>query len=185
MMPPYQLTADGFESQFGVNHLGHFALTSLLLDKLEAGKNSRVVSTSSIAHRGGTIRLDDINAENGYVAKERYGISKLANLLSAYELQRRLEAAGRLTLSVACHPGIANTELGRFFPSWVKLIALIMTPMLNTPASGTWPTLRAATDPGARGGDFFGPSKRWETAGPATLCRSDKTSHDKALAAQL
>ncbi|NND67917.1 MAG: SDR family NAD(P)-dependent oxidoreductase, partial [Halioglobus sp.] len=116
MVPPYELTKDGFESQFGVNHLGPFALTGLLLDKLAETPGSRVVSTASIAHNPGKIIFEDINAERRYNASVRYSMSKLANLLFTFELQRRLEAAELPILSVACHPGIASTELSRYMP---------------------------------------------------------------------
>jgi NAD(P)-dependent dehydrogenase (short-subunit alcohol dehydrogenase family) len=185
MTPPYELTTDGFESQFGVNHLGHFALTGLLLDKLESAGAGRVVSTSSFAHRSGKVIFDDINAVNGYHPLERYAMSKLCNLLFAYELQRRLESTGHTTISVACHPGVADTELSRYFPSIFKYIAPIIRPLFNTPASGAWPTLRAATGPDAKGADYYGPAKRWETAGPAVPVRSSKASYREDTARRL
>ena len=185
MVPPYELTKDGFESQFGVNHLGPFALTGLLLDKLGASPTPRVVNTSSIAHRSGKIRFDDINAENGYHAIPRYGMSKLANLLFTYELQRRLEAAGSSTLSVACHPGIADTELARHLPGALKLTLPLVRPFFNTPASGAWPTLCAASSPDVQNGDYFGPTKRQETAGPAVQVHSTRASHDRKVAKHL
>jgi NAD(P)-dependent dehydrogenase (short-subunit alcohol dehydrogenase family) len=185
MVPPYELTKDGFESQFGVNHLGPFALTGLLLDKLGAAPAPRVVNTSSIAHRSGKIRFDDINAESGYHAIPRYGMSKLANLLFTYELQRRLEAAGQATLSVACHPGIADTELTRYLPGALKITLPLIRPFFNTPASGAWPTLCAATSDEVKNGDYFGPTKRRETAGPAVKVRSTKASHDQEVAKRL
>ena len=121
MMPPKKMTVDGFESQFGVNHLGTFALTSLLLPKLAAHEGGRVVVTSSIAHRGAKIYFDDINVERSYRAQDRYGQSKLANLLFMYELDRRLRAAESATISVGCHPGIADTELARHLPGIVPV----------------------------------------------------------------
>ncbi|MGZ0192710.1 MAG: SDR family NAD(P)-dependent oxidoreductase, partial [Acidimicrobiales bacterium] len=105
MMPPREMTADGFESQFGVNHLGTFALTSLLLPKLGEQPDARVVVTSSIAHRGAKIFFDDINAQSRYRAQDRYGQSKLANLMFAFELDRRLRRARSSTIAVGCHPG--------------------------------------------------------------------------------
>lgn len=185
MVPPYELTKDGFESQFGVNHLGPFALTGLLLDKLAASPAPRVVNTSSIAHHSGKIRFDDINAESGYHAIPRYGMSKLANLLFTYELQRRLETAGLATLSVACHPGIADTELTRYLPGVLKFTLPLVRPLFNTPASGAWPTLCAATSDEVKAGDYFGPIKRRETAGPAVKVRSNRASHDKKTAKRL
>ena len=185
MIPPYELTRDGFESQFGVNHLGPFALTGLLLDKLRATPGARIVSTSSIAHKRGKIHFDDINAEHGYNTIARYAQSKIANLYFAYELQSRLTAAGDDTLSVAAHPGIADTELTRYLPRALMLFAPLFRPLFNTPAEGAWPTLCAATDASVRGGDYYGPSKRNETAGPAVKVRSNRRSHDKAVAQKL
>ena len=185
MVPPYELTADGFESQFGVNHLGPFAFTGLLLDKLRAKPGARVVNTSSIAHKRGRIYFDDINAERGYSAIPRYAQSKLANLYFAYELQRRLEAAGDPTLSLAAHPGIADTELSRYLPKGLMLMAPVFRPLFNSPAQGAWPTLAAATMEGVKGGEYYGPSKRGETAGPAVRVKSTRRSHDPAAARRL
>ncbi|MCB1729609.1 MAG: SDR family NAD(P)-dependent oxidoreductase [Halieaceae bacterium] len=185
MVPPYELTADGFESQFGVNHLGPFAFTGLLLDKLRAKPGARVVNTSSIAHKRGRIYFDDINAERGYSAIPRYAQSKLANLYFAYELQRRLEAAGDPTLSLAAHPGIADTELSRYLPKGLMLMAPLFRPLFNSPAQGAWPTLAAATMEGVKGGEYYGPSKRGETAGPAVRVKSTRRSHDPAAARRL
>ena len=185
MVPPYELTTDGFESQFGVNHLGPFALTGLLLDKLAAAPAPRVVNTSSMAHHRGKIYFGDINAENGYRAIPRYAMSKLANLLFTYELQRRLEASGQHTLSVACHPGIADTELSRYIPALLNMLTPLMKPLFNTAASGAWPTLCAATSDDIRGGDYIGPAKRRETAGPAVKVRSNHASRDQDVAQRL
>lgn len=185
MIPPYELTADGFESQFGVNHLGPFALTGLLLDKLRGTPDARIVSTASIAHKRGKIHFDDINAENGYNPIARYAQSKIANLYFAYELQRRLQAAKDKTLSVAAHPGIADTELSRYIPRALMMFAPIFRPLFNTPAEGAWPTLCAATMTGVRGGEYYGPSKRNGTAGPAVKVESNRRSHDKEVAKRL
>lgn len=185
MIPPYELTQDGFESQFGVNHLGPFALTALLLEKLSAAPNPRVVNTSSIAHRSGKIRFDDINADRGYNPVARYAMSKVANLLFTYELQRRLDSAAIPTLSVACHPGIADTELSRYVPGYLRLVVPIVRPFFNTSASGAWPTLLATTSDTAKSGDYFGPAKRRETAGPAVKVRSNQYSHNQEVAARL
>jgi NAD(P)-dependent dehydrogenase (short-subunit alcohol dehydrogenase family) len=185
MVPPYELTRDGFESQFGVNHLGPFALTGLLLDKIRATPGARIVSTSSIAHKRGRINFDDINAERGYSAIPRYAQSKLANLYFAYELQRRLEAAGDNTLSVAAHPGIAATELTRYLPRALTLMVPVFRPLFNSSAQGAWPTLAAATMEGVQGADYYGPSKRGETAGPAVRVQSTRRSHDREAARRL
>ena len=185
MVPPYELTRDGFESQFGVNHLGPFALTGLLLDKLAEAPAPRVVNTSSIAHNAGKIRFSDINAKKRYSASARYGMSKLANLLFSYELQRRLDAADIPIMSVACHPGIASTELTRYMPRVLSAATNFMQPLLNTAAAGAWPTLCAATSDQVEGGDYYGPAKRAETAGPAVKVRSNRASRDKQVATRL
>jgi NAD(P)-dependent dehydrogenase (short-subunit alcohol dehydrogenase family) len=185
MVPPRELTADGFESQFGVNHLGTFALTGLLLDKLGETSGSRVVVTSSLAHRGGEIFFDDLDASKRYRAQQRYQQSKLANLLFMYELDRRLAGAGSDTIAVACHPGIATTELARNLPSAITLFAPLLGPLFNSPAAGAWPTLMAATDPKVTGGDYVGPSRRMETAGPARKVGSTSRARDRQLAGRL
>ncbi len=185
MVPPYELTKDGFESQFGVNHLGPFALTGLLLKKMAETPSSRVVNTSSIAHNVGKIRFDDINAERGYNASARYGMSKLANLLFSYELQRRLEAARMPVLSLACHPGIASTELSRYMPRVLSKATELLQPLLNTAGAGAWPTLCAATAPNVLGGEYYGPAHRFETAGPAKKVRSNRASRDADVAERL
>ena len=185
MVPPYELTKDGFESQFGVNHLGPFALTGLLLEKLAKTPSSRVVNTSSIAHNTGRIRFKDISAERHYSASARYSMSKLANLLFSYELQRRFEAADLPVLSVACHPGIASTELSRYMPRVLSKATELLQPMFNTAAAGAWPTLCAATCEAVVGGDYYGPANRFETAGPAKRVRSNRASRDTAVAERL
>ena len=185
MVPPYELTKDGFESQFGVNHLGPFALTGLLIEKLAKTPSSRVVNTSSIAHNTGRIRFKDISAERHYSASARYSMSKLANLLFSYELQRRFEAADLPVLSVACHPGIASTELSRYMPRVLSKATELLQPMFNTAAAGAWPTLCAATCEAVVGGDYYGPANRFETAGPAKRVRSNRASRDTAVAGRL
>lgn len=168
MMPPREETADGFESQFGVNHLGTFALTGLLLEKLAHGRDPRVVITASMAHRSGRIDFDDINAEQGYSRWGRYAMSKLANLLHMYELDRRLRAADSPIAAVACHPGVADTELSRNFPGFlVSLFRPVSNLFMNTAARGAWPTLAAAAGEGVESGQYFGPSRNNEWVGPA------------------
>jgi len=168
MMPPREETADGFESQFGVNHLGTFALTGLLLDKLAEGQEPRVVITASMAHRSGRIDFDDINAEEGYSRWGRYAMSKLANLLHMYELDRRLRAAGSPVKAVACHPGVADTELTKNFPGvLVSLFRPVSSLFMNSAAQGAWPTLAAAAGDDVEGGEYFGPGRNGEWTGPA------------------
>lgn len=173
MMPPLSRTAQGFELQFGVNHLGTFALTSLLLPALEQTAGSRVVVTSSIAHKSGEALWSDPRAEQGYSRMQRYYDSKLANALFLVELDRRLRASGSGVSAVGCHPGIAATDLGRNF-AIARLIIPLAGRLFNTAEQGAWPTLQAATDPEAESGDYYGPRGIREMAGesgPAFLTR--------------
>ena len=187
MWNPKTITTDGFESQFGVNHLGHFALTGLLLAALEATPNSRVVTVSSTGHRlgRGEIFWDDINADQSYHPRKRYYASKLANLLFAYELDRRLRAKGSSTISVAVHPGGSDTELTRHLSPALLGVTQLMKPLWNTAESGAWPTELAATAPGVEGGQYFGPSRYQELSGPAKQVDSSKASKDPAMAKRL
>lgn len=186
MIPPREETKDGFESQFGVNHLGHFALTGLLLEKLRATAGSRIVSVSSGAHRAGKIDFDDLNAEKSYSRVGRYNMSKLANLLFIYELQRRLEAAGGSdTIAVACHPGVSETELARYMPKWIAAMMGIVRFMTHEPPAAALPTLRAATEPGVRGGQYYGPAGPLEFSGPPVLVEPIAAAKDEALARRL
>ncbi len=185
MHAPLEYTKDGFESHFGVNHLGTFALTGLLLAKLAEQAGSRIVLTSSHAHRMGAIDFDDLDAKKSYSKVGRYNQSKLANLLHMYELERRLKARKAKTIAVACHPGIADTELSRHWPQAIMILAPLIRPWFNDAQSGAWPTLMAATHPEAENGQYFGPSKRWETAGPARLINSTPQSKDSDLAKRL
>jgi NAD(P)-dependent dehydrogenase (short-subunit alcohol dehydrogenase family) len=183
MMPPHGRTEDGFELQFGTNHLGHFALTGLLLDRMLPVPGSRVVTVSSMGHRMGRIDFGNLQWEHGYNRITSYGRSKLANLLFTYELQRRLAAAGAATEALAAHPGTARTELTRNMPAWMRLGA-VFTPMQPS-AMGAAPMLRAATDPQAHGGEYYGPAGFAEQSGPAKLVRSSARSHDEEVARRL
>lgn len=161
MMPPYQLTKDGFELQFGSNHLGHYALTGLLLPVLLQTPGSRVVTLSSIAHKGAEIHFDNLDGSKGYSALKFYGQSKLANLLFSWELDRRLKEAGADTISIGCHPGVSSTNLFAFGQSktpWYRqvLVQLFAQP----PEMGALPSLYAATHPGLKGGEYIGPAGR-------------------------
>lgn len=173
MMPPLSHTAQGFELQFGVNHLGTFALTCLLLPALEQTAGSRVVVTSSIAHKSGEALWTDPKAEAGYSRMQRYYDSKLANALFLVELDRRLRASGSGIAAIGCHPGVAATNLGRNF-GFARLLMPLAGKLLNTAEEGAWPTLQAATDPEAESGDYYGPRGIREMAGesgPAFLTR--------------
>ena len=182
---PRGTTADGFESHFGVNHLGTFALTAHLLEKLGESEGSRVVVTSSLGHRAAKLNFDRLGPDGRYNALERYTQSKLANVLHFTELDRRLRAAGANTIAVGCHPGVAETELARHGGLMLKLSAPLFRVVSNTAAQGAWPTLMAATAPGVSGGEYFGPSRLGETSGPARRARISKTGRDQALAARL
>jgi NAD(P)-dependent dehydrogenase (short-subunit alcohol dehydrogenase family) len=154
MVPPESRTKQGSELQLGVNHLGHFALTNALLDLLRATPGARVVSVSSMAHRIGKMDFEDLDfARRGYDAWAAYGQSKLANLLFTFELQRRLETEDAGVIAVAAHPGWTGTDLQRH--AWYVRLMNIFIAM--SPAQGALPTLRAATDPEVRGGDYYGP----------------------------
>ena len=194
MYPPKQTTADGFELQFGTNHLGHFALTGLLLENLLPVAGSRIVTVSSIGHRIlAKIHFDDLQWERTYNRVAAYGQAKLANLLFTYELQRRLGGQERsdpgngiggqdATVALAAHPGLSNTELMRHLPS---LLSPLVGLVAQSPAMGALPTLRAATDPGVRGGQYYGPDGLGETSGHPKLVESSKQSHDQDLARRL
>jgi NAD(P)-dependent dehydrogenase (short-subunit alcohol dehydrogenase family) len=158
MVPPRSQTQDGFELQLGTNHLGHFALTGLLLASLLAAPGSRVVTLSSLAHRVGRLNIDDLQSARRYRRGAAYAQSKLANLMFALQLQRRLAAAGAQAGSLAAHPGYSRTNLVRHVPSGLRALAGIPVPVLSQDSSmGALPVLRAATDPAARGGEFYGP----------------------------
>lgn len=188
MYPPKQTTADGFELQFGTNHLGAFALTGLLIENLLPVAGSRVVALGSIAHNiQGKIEFTDLQWETRkYNRVAAYGQSKLANLMFAYELQRRLVATNAETISVAAHPGISNTELmrhipGSNLPGFNKISGLVA----NSPEVGALATLRAAVDPGARGGEYYGPSGFRQLVGHPVLVRSSTQSHDAGIQRRL
>jgi NAD(P)-dependent dehydrogenase (short-subunit alcohol dehydrogenase family) len=183
MMPPYGQTEDGFELQLGTNHLGHFALTGLVLPSLLEARDSRVVTVSSNGHKIGRIDFTDLLSERRYNRVTAYGRSKLANLMFTYELQRRLAEAGAPTISVAAHPGTCDTELVRHLPGWVQAGSRL-APSQDA-ARGALPTVRAATDPEVRGGDYYGPSGFGEFTGPPVRVRSSARSHDTAVQNQL
>jgi NAD(P)-dependent dehydrogenase (short-subunit alcohol dehydrogenase family) len=178
MYPPKSTTKDGFELQFGTNHLGHFALTGLLLDRLLPVAGSRVVTISSIGHRiRADIHFDDLQWEHSYNRVSAYGQAKLANLLFTYELQRRLAPIGT-TVAVAAHPGGSNTELMRHLPGWAASLYPVLAPMFQDAAMGALPQLRAATDPSVQGGQYYGPDGFSQTRGYPKVVGSSKKSHD-------
>jgi NAD(P)-dependent dehydrogenase (short-subunit alcohol dehydrogenase family) len=186
MYPPRRTTRDGFELQFGTNHLGHFALTGLVLDLLLPVPGSRVVTVSSNGHRiRARIHFDDLQWERSYDRTAAYGQSKLANLMFTYELQRRLAARGT-TIAVAAHPGLANTDLVRNSPAALRLLAPVIAPLIaQTPAMGALPTLRAATDPGVLGGQYYGPDGPGQMSGCPRPVTSSAQSYDVAIQQRL
>lgn len=187
MYPPRGTTTDGFELQFGTNHLGHFALTGLLLDRLLATAGSRVVTVSSIGHNiRARINFDDLQSARSYSRVAAYGQSKLANLLFTYELQRRLAAAGSSTIALAAHPGVSSTELVRNSPAVMRVgNALFGRFLAQSAEMGALPTLRAATDPTAAGGQYYGPDGFRELRGHPVVVESSKQSHDAELQRRL
>lgn len=188
MYPPKQNTSDGFELQFGTNHLGHFALTGLLLPNLLPVDGSRVVVVASIAHNiRAKIDFDDLQwDERRYDRVASYGQSKLANLMFTYELQRRLAAAKAKTIAVAAHPGVAATELVRHVPgASLPGVSWLSGKLLNTSELGALATLRAATDPSVQGGQYWGPDGFRELRGYPVLVTSNKQSHDVATQQRL
>jgi NAD(P)-dependent dehydrogenase (short-subunit alcohol dehydrogenase family) len=192
MAIPRRETADGFEMQLGVNHMGHFALTGLVLDLLRASDDARVVTVSSGAHKAGNIRFEDLHWRDGYSKWGAYCQSKLANLLFAFELQRRLERAGlEHVRSVACHPGYAATELQTKGPrmSGSKLMesfqSLSNRYIAQSARMGALPTLRAATDPGVGGSAYIGPDGLLEATGYPRRVQATRRARDPELAARL
>jgi NAD(P)-dependent dehydrogenase (short-subunit alcohol dehydrogenase family) len=192
MYPPKSTTADGFELQFGTNHLGHFALTGILLPNLLEVEGSRVVVVASIAHNlRAKIDFADLQWERRkYDRVAAYGQSKLANLMFAYDLQRRLaasaKATGTMTMAVAAHPGVAATELTRHLPGAnLPGVNWLSGRLLNSAEMGALPTLRAATDPAARGGTYYGPDGFRELRGYPKLVDSSAQSKDVAVQERL
>jgi NAD(P)-dependent dehydrogenase (short-subunit alcohol dehydrogenase family) len=191
MALPYSTTADGFEMQIGTNHLGHFALTGLLLDCLLASDGARVVTVSSLMHKLGSIHFHDLSWERGYRRWPAYCQSKLANLLFGFELQRRIDASGSKILSVAAHPGYAATNLQSVGPrmrgsSFAERVFNIGNATLaQDAAGGALPSLYAATATGVRGGEFFGPSGVMEMKGSPKRVASVAKAHDRETAQRL
>ena len=182
MYTEWQTTADGFEFQMGTNHLGHFALTMLLLDRLMSTGGSRVVNVSSVGHKFRS-KLDTATMMSGdkYDRVAAYGRSKLANLLFTYELQRRLVGVDAPTAALAAHPGLSSTELARNSPKVVQMMERFSGFIAQSAAAGALPQLRAATDPAATGGQYFGPDGFMEFRGNPVVVESSARSHDVEL----
>ncbi|MET4061219.1 NAD(P)-dependent dehydrogenase (short-subunit alcohol dehydrogenase family) [Arthrobacter sp. UYP6] len=187
MATPHRTTADGFELQFGVNHLGHFALTGLLLPALRQAPAPRVVTVSSLAHRGGRIDFEDLAAQRSYRPWNRYNQSKLANLLFTFEFQRRLTAHGEKILAVAAHPGFANTNLtaGMNHPATLDVLGAFFRLLGQSGASGALPTLYAATALEVRGGEFYGPGGPGQLRGRPALVTPAPQASDPETARRL
>jgi len=191
MAIPHRTTADGFEMQLGTNHLGHFALTGLLFERLLAQPGSRVVTVSSTAHRGGRINFQDLQSERRYSRWGAYGQSKLANLLFTRHLACRVRDSGHALVVAACHPGWAATNLqfagARMDGSRVieTLAAVANRLFSQDAATGALPTLYAATAPGVASGDYIGPDGFAETWGYPTKVGSSLRARDDEAARRL
>ena len=194
MAPPRHETADGFELQFGTNHLGHFALTGLLLEELKKKPDSRIVTVSSIAAKAGSINFDDLQAGKSYSRWKAYGQSKLANLIFAIDLNKRIDQAGLDMKSIAAHPGVSNTNLttagndlgSSLFSKASKPFLMLSDLILAQDADhGALPQLYAATAPDVLGGSYIGPDGMGERKGSPVVVAPRKLAHDNELADQL
>ncbi|MGV0713946.1 SDR family NAD(P)-dependent oxidoreductase [Mycolicibacterium sp. XJ662] len=183
-VPTRETTEDGFEMQFGTNHLGHFALTGLLLENLLSVGGSRVVTVSSMGHRViARIHFEDPHLQRKYNRVEAYGQSKLANLLFTYELARRLKTKEAPTIAVAAHPGLSDTELMRHLPDYIPNF---IWKIVAQPASmGALPTLRAATDPAVHSGQYYGPDGIGESRGHPKVVASSAQSQNQDIQRRL
>jgi NAD(P)-dependent dehydrogenase (short-subunit alcohol dehydrogenase family) len=182
MVPPYSKTAEGFELQFGTNHLGHFVLSALLMDPLLKTEHSRLIMVSSVAHKTGNIDFDDLNWEKRkYKPWRAYGDSKIANLYFMYELSRRLAGAQANTITAAAHPGWTATNLQQHSGMANFMNRFLAMP----PLQGALPTLRAATDPAVQSGDYYGPHGIAEMRGYPKKVKSNARSRDEQIAARL
>jgi NAD(P)-dependent dehydrogenase (short-subunit alcohol dehydrogenase family) len=187
MAPPRRETADGFELQLGTNHLGHFALTGLLLGRMRGRADARVVTVSSTAHKMGRINFDNLQGRRRYFRWSAYGQSKLANVLFAGELDKRLRAAGSGVKSLAAHPGYASTNLQTAAPPLIDRTVMRVTNLLvgQSPEMGALPELYAATRPNLDGGLFIGPDGFEEQRGYPKVVRPVRAGRDEATAARL
>jgi NAD(P)-dependent dehydrogenase (short-subunit alcohol dehydrogenase family) len=186
MWAPKGKTADGFETHFGINHLGHFAFTGLVLDLLLPVSGSRVVVLSSPAHRRANIDVDDLSSDRRYRRAAAYGQSKLANLLFAQMLETKLEHAHAVTTAVAAHPGGARTELNRHMPIWFRGRSWGLARPITHPAEiGALSVVRAAVDPSISGGSYVGPDGWQEFTGYPVLLRPSERAGDRELQRRL
>jgi NAD(P)-dependent dehydrogenase (short-subunit alcohol dehydrogenase family) len=190
MTIPFARSEDGFELTFATNHLGHFALTGLLLERLLATPGSRVITVSSVAHQRGQLDLNTLESEQSYKPGPAYDQSKLANLLFAYELDHRLHAASAETISLAAHPGIARTDLYRTSSRFERALLsprlrLLTSRLAQNGEQGALPTLRAALDPDAQGGHYYGPGGWHQYTGQPKRVDSSPSSHDRSAQRKL
>jgi len=183
MQTPERKTTDGFELQFGTNHLGHFLWTGLLIDRV-AEAEGRVVQVASLAHKFGRLHLDNLMLEGTYNPTRAYSQSKLANLVFALELDRRLRAAGSPVRAIACHPGYSATELQSTGPTgFFKGLYKVTNKLMAQPAQkGAWPTVLAAADPDVAGGQYYGPTGMAGSRGPVGHARMDPKARDTEVA---
>jgi len=188
--PRFRRSADGFETTLATNHLGPFAFTGLVLDRLLAAPAARIVTVSSVGHRRGAIHLDDLNFDRGYRYQHAYFQSKLANLMFTFELQRRLAAAGAAAIAVAAHPGNARTDFGRDLPAVARAVlsprlrALTFW-LLQPPEIAALAIARAAADPAVRGGDYYGPGGFQEWTGYPDRAQPSARARDQDVQLQL
>lgn len=182
MTTPYFLTKDGLEAQMGTNHFGHFLLTAQLLEVIKKTPKSRVVNVSSMAHKQGKMDFDNLLFEKGkgYSAMKSYGRSKLMNLLFTYELQRHFETKGIDSIAVAAHPGVSDTNLGRFLENKLmfKILIPLMSPFIQSQDMGALPQIRAAADENVKGGEYYGPDGFNEMKGNPKLVQSNAAAHN-------
>jgi NAD(P)-dependent dehydrogenase (short-subunit alcohol dehydrogenase family) len=189
-IPTRQITVDGFEKQFGTNHLGHFALTGLLLPAVLAAPSARIVTVASIAHKGAKMQFDDLQYLQNYKPWAPYGQSKLANLLFAFELNRRLSAAGTNAISVAVHPGLSNTSIfsgtqGKSRGLKSMIAPTFMALLAQSDEQGSYPTLYGATSPNVVGGHYYGPDGFLEWRGAPVEVKAKPHALDESAAARL
>lgn len=185
MIPPYRETEDGFESQLGVNYLGHFYLTGLLLDHLNKAEHARVVNLGSLAHDSAEIYFDNPNQKETYKPMKSYGQSKLACMMFAFELQRRLSESGSSLISLSAHPGVAITNLFTSAPKWMQVIAPLFKFMTHSVENAAKPTLMATLDPSLTGGEYIGPTGKRGMKGQPGIAESNAISKDKAACERL
>ena len=178
MATPQAYTDDGFERQLATNYLGHFTLTGLLRDRLEAAPAARVVSLSSIAHKNARIHFEDLHFRRRYAPWEAYGQTKLACLVFAYELERRLRAERSNAISVAAHPGVSATNLGNHLPPYFQVLTPLFKVFGHAPEQAAQPSLMAATHPNIKGGDFLGPTGFQEMSGDPWTVAGTSASRD-------